>query len=585
MTEDWTTPEALYSEALAEFENENYDSAVGKLIALYESGFYKETILEDLYNCFVNPNESEFADSYRKQAEGIHSPFSYTELPLDFFPVSDTLYYIYNRSLDSFQGKIDLSPYLNKKPSERAFQSLLICNLWNPAQFLQQYCEKEYQKTYICLEENTAPLFYSFCKLPGFLSVIDMDRTVIFSNSKEYSDYFYSHADSYIPHVIYGKNVASFQKINQEIHACRLSAPPVGNVFLTIAIPTYNRGQIALDAVKQLLTLDYDSEIEILVSNNGSIKNTDGYKEIAAMTDSRLTYFEFEENQEYIGNIENVLSIGKGQFIMVASDEDRMYLQNLGAYLDFLYNHTSAGYISPSGTGDNLRPLRLTVFSDPTERLSTAFDQNYLTGLTFNSQVLKANSALSRIRDLVKSQNLFTLHYAHAVYALIACEQNYSCLSDILLWYSPQNCMDTGESPLLEYMRPDNRLEQLDSAVELIFHFLRISTDPALMTYLFYSRIAKTFYVLLAVFYNRPANMTAEYDWLDTCIKVWEHSNQLIKRYNTELETPYINLLLDQNAMLFKEYIMKNPSESVQNPAQLHSYQLRRDELLKAYDN
>ncbi len=580
MDEHWTNPEALYSEALAEFENNNYDSAVGKLIALYESGFHKETILEDLYNCFVNPNESEFADNYRKQTENIHSPFSYAELPIDFFPVSDTLYYIYNRRTDSFHGKIDLAPYLNDQQDNRTFQSLLICDLWNPTQFLQQYCEKEYQKTYICLEENTAPLFYSFYKLPDFLSAIDMDRTVIFFDSKEYSDYFYSHADSYIPHVIYGKNVTSFQKINQELHSYRLANPSGGNIFLTIAIPTYNRGQIALDAIKQLLTLNYDSEIEILISNNGSTKNTDGYKEIAAMADSRITYFEFEENQEYIGNIENVLSIGKGRFIMVASDEDRMYLPNLGAYLDFLYNHTSAGYVFPSGTGDNMHPMSLTIFTDPVERFIAAFNQNYLTGLTFNSQVLKANSAFSRIRNLVKSQNLFALHYVHIVYALIACEQNYSCHSDILLWDSPEDCKSSNEALILEYMRPDNRLAQLDSAIELIFHFLRIPPDPKISTHLFYGRIAKTFWVLFVAFWDRPAAMTAEYDWLDTCIKIWEHNNSLIQHYNTELDAAFINWLLEQNVLLFKDYIVKNPSESIQNPEQLRSYELRRDKLL-----
>lgn len=583
MAEDWTNPEVLYSEALTEFENGNYDNAVGKMIALYESDFHKEAILEDLYNCFVNPNESEFADNYGKQAEKIHSPFSYAELPLDFFPVSDTLYYVYNRTTGSFHGKIDLSPYLNNKPDKRTFQSLLICDLWNPAQFLPQYCEKEYQKTYICLEENTAPLFYSFCKLPGFLTAIDMDRTVIFSDPKEYSDYFYSHGDSYIPRVIYGKNVTSFQKINQELHSYRLTNPPGDNIFLTIAIPTYNRGPIALDAVKQMLALSYDSEIEILVSNNGSTKNTDGYQEIAAMTDSRITYFEFEENQEYIGNIKNVLSMGKGRFIMAASDEDRMYLQNLGAYLDFLYNHLSAGCVRPSGTGDNMRQLPLTVLADPEDRLGAAFGLNYLTGVTFNSQVLKANSAFRRIQNLVESQNLFTLHYVHIVYALITCEQNDFCYSDILLWDSPEDQKDKiqSQSSVLEYMRPDNRLEQLDSAIELIFHFLRIPADPKIRTCLFYEQIRQTFRVLQIAFWDRAAAMAAEYDWLDTCIKVWEHTVKLIEHYSTELDAHYINVLFEQNVALFKKYIAQNPSESVQSPAQLRSYQLRRDKLLE----
>ena len=267
---------------------------------------------------------------------------------------------------------------------------------------------------------------------------------------------------------------------------------------------------------------------------------------------------------------------------MVASDEDRMYLPNLGAYLDFLYNHTSAGYIFPSGTGDNMCPLPLTVFTNPTERLAAAFDQNYLTGLTFNSQVLKANSAFSRVRNLVESQNLFTLHYVHIVYALIACEQNYSCHSDILLWDSPEDCKSTSESSVLDYMRPANRLEQLDSAVELIFHFLRIPADPAIRTSLFYARMAKTFRVLWVGFLDRPAAMTAEYDWLDTCIKVWEHNNNLIEDYTTKLDAPYINVLLEQNITLFKDYITKNPSESVQSPEQLRSYELQRDQLLNA---
>ena len=60
--------ELYYQRGIDFFESGNYESAVIDWIRAYEAGYEKEQILEDLYRCFVEPNDEEFRKNYKQNS-------------------------------------------------------------------------------------------------------------------------------------------------------------------------------------------------------------------------------------------------------------------------------------------------------------------------------------------------------------------------------------------------------------------------------------------------------------------------------------------------------------------------------------
>jgi len=72
--------------------------------------------------------------------------------------------------------------------------------------------------------------------------------------------------------------------------------------------------------VEELLQLPYGNELEIICSNNGSDKNTEGYEKLKEIKDERFVYYEFAENRRFVGNVNQVirLSVVQGRVLSAA---------------------------------------------------------------------------------------------------------------------------------------------------------------------------------------------------------------------------------------------------------------------------
>ena len=110
--------------------------------------------------------------------------------------------------------------------------------------------------------------------------------------------------------------------------------------LLSICIPSYNRGHRAFELVKSLLGMecvrgrDY---IEIVVSDNGSTNNTEGYAQIKDITDSHVVYHRNKENLNFHGNYNTVIKLSTGHYSLLISDEDSLdeaYLEDLISMLE-----------------------------------------------------------------------------------------------------------------------------------------------------------------------------------------------------------------------------------------------------------
>lgn len=88
--------EFYFNQGISCFEAGQYEDAVRNLIEAYHLGYQKEQILENIYNCFILPNEAEFRENYRKgSAEFVQLPFE--ACTLDFIPVSESRFYIFDK--------------------------------------------------------------------------------------------------------------------------------------------------------------------------------------------------------------------------------------------------------------------------------------------------------------------------------------------------------------------------------------------------------------------------------------------------------------------------------------------------------
>lgn len=126
--------------------------------------------------------------------------------------------------------------------------------------------------------------------------------------------------------------------------------------LLSIVIPTHNRAQYAVPAIRSILAID-DPRLELVVSDT----STDG--ELAACiadknnvwaSDPRLRYFRPQEKLDMTGNHNAVLGAAKGEFVCLIGDDDTIVADALSAAswaktkaIDLIAPNVVANYVWP----------------------------------------------------------------------------------------------------------------------------------------------------------------------------------------------------------------------------------------------
>ena len=93
--------------------------------------------------------------------------------------------------------------------------------------------------------------------------------------------------------------------------------------LFSIVIPTVGR----IEALKEALhvfkgqILQYETEVELIVSDNGSSDGT--YAELSQNADyGWLTYHRFKDQVDYVDSIQRAISLSNGQYVMFFGDDD-----------------------------------------------------------------------------------------------------------------------------------------------------------------------------------------------------------------------------------------------------------------------
>lgn len=129
--------------------------------------------------------------------------------------------------------------------------------------------------------------------------------------------------------------------------------------LLSIAIPTWNRAAILKIALSRLLPQisHYNELIEIVISDNGS---TDTTQEVisggfASYENINKTLFKQEVNKGFYGNFKKLISLCRGKYIWILSDDDYTFEDVLPMIIKYLqdYNHNLGALFLSDWTSDS----------------------------------------------------------------------------------------------------------------------------------------------------------------------------------------------------------------------------------------
>lgn len=516
----------LFKEAIELFEAGEYDKSVQNLIGLYEHGYEKEQILNFLYQAFVEPNIEEFKKNYQTQADGLID-VEYEAAQLDFIPVSDQKFYIWYKEEQRFVGNIDLNVEAQIEDRQRDFQSLLIAQTCDIREMIPFLLNKQYNTVYIVLNKNKE-IFASFLKLPKIREYF-LENAIIFENTKIMQLFFEEYSEFYIPRSIIAKDSQEYVTFFKDLHKRRLlKKREKNNVFLTIGIPSYNRGKILLENVKQLLNLEYDAEIEIVVSNNGSKIEADYYDQISKINDSRLVYTSFEANQGYASNVLNVMTHASGHFLVMCSDEDFLVLDKLSGFIQFLFENLQMAMSYTGGYGSNFENGTIQMYPAGIQAIECAVNSNYLTGLVFNNSIISKYKIIEKVQQ--NRGNLFVEYYVHSVIATIIAQYGDVWKNPICLWESKyeKQSEEDGSKSLLSYMKYESRVEQMESAIKFMLNELKLNLEEQIQVVL--ERIVKTYYLLYLAYLYYWEESSKLKKWDNVCTELFIEAEQIIDK-------------------------------------------------------
>lgn len=498
--------ELFYECGTRYFESERYEEAVLNWVRAYDLNYERESIIENIYNCFIQPNEQEFRKNYEQNGEG------FTQVPfeacaLDFIPLGENKFYIFDREEKIFRGIITLE----EEPLRGAkveFSDILYTDTWDIREILPDMKENLRDVVYILLGELESK-FVSFFKLPGFRELY-LGNVITFADEELMREFFEQYEEFYLPKEIVTTDAEKYWKLIHDIHEKRICHVDIErkNIFLSICIPSYNRGKIALENVRHLLSCPYDSEIEIIVSNNGSTKGMEEYDAIKNIEDSRIRYHKFAENQGYAANILKVCSMAKGKYALLVSDEDLMLLENLGKFLNAVRENSNCGAIFV-GKGDGILNWKaeedgtIEVTEQGIRASGPAGHWAYISGFAYNMELCRRLNALeileklrvgggysvdwrdeNDMRNNTRERNLCVEIYTHNCLAMMLCRYADFVWIKVEMFDTVKNHIKP-EKKFPVGVRPECRIELQNSRMDFAHQVLNLSKIDLIDMFIF----------------------------------------------------------------------------------------------------
>ncbi|WP_130471066.1 glycosyltransferase family 2 protein [Candidatus Magnetaquicoccus inordinatus] len=203
--------------------------------------------------------------------------------------------------------------------------------------------------------------------------------------------------------------------------------------LFSLCIPSYNRGRKALALVERLLP-EMEEQWELLLLDNGSHEEQEFYEQIAALAAQapRLRYVRHVANREFHGNFLACLQLARGDWIMVASDEDWPQVATICKLLPEMQMRSNLGVVR-GALPYHTRPEG--YYRAGREALTQyGIANTYITGTFYHRQLLEQKGLLQRLQAEIA---------AHRVYPHLYLELLVGSQCDI--WVSQKVVATVGE--------------------------------------------------------------------------------------------------------------------------------------------
>lgn len=510
-----------------------------------------EFILNALLNSQAEKLKSTYSTNISRLKEcNYHGKLpSYEDLTTLFVgnsePEPDTTFTFYAQDV-GFDGKEyerapDKKLALNKIPRGEFGDCLLVgsWNIFDIYAFVQDAKQKG-KKAYIGISDTQK----FFASLQGItIQPHLLSGAVIFDTAEAMKEYFAT-TEHYLPKHIIGPDSSNslWLQAIEDVHGRRINSEgntgKRNNVILSIAIPTYNRGKRALDSVLWHLDTCYDEEIEIVVSNNGTKNETKSYyDEIAQISDSRLNYHEFDENQGFALNCCKVCEMASGQYVLFMSDEDLIDLDNLPQILNVLGSDDNIAVVRTSTLSQGKAPHLGRFRAGKEALISFMLTSNYISGNIFNTRLIQQSRSLDFVRSNLENEVCF--FYPHMVWELFLSQYSDMIgLDTILIREGKAEKQDMGDSEVGKgskttmptYATIESRLKQHAGFLNIFKSMHVWNNDFALLRQMYVKLCSKTIFLV---------RLSSRVYYSNTDIEIEEIMEMIREKFNHGLDEVY----------------------------------------------
>jgi glycosyltransferase involved in cell wall biosynthesis len=185
-------------------------------------------------------------------------------------------------------------------------------------------------------------------------------------------------------------------------------------MFLTIAIPSYNRPETLVELLR---SIDFAAEdIEVVICEDCAPKREEVRMNVQNLKSNlNIRYFENKSNLGFDENLWELVRKSSGEYIMFMGDDDEFMPDALEQSYSFLKTHTNLGYVlrsctmvNANGTIMNFRYYKSTCFFDKGEKTIVELFRKsvYLAGFC-----VKRDGLLERYTDRMKGSLLTQLYF------------------------------------------------------------------------------------------------------------------------------------------------------------------------------
>lgn len=468
--------ERILDHACRSFEGGAYDEALEAFVLAYCKGYEQKWILENIYACYMNGNELEFQTAYEQS--GASTLCAYEDCVIDFIPYKEGAYYMFDKSIAEFRGVFSIVELEQTEPDENLqqmeFSAVALDMDWNWNQMKHILTDAKTRKIYaVCHDLARGMSFWKVPELAEYLKNVKM-----FADKNSFQQYFHRNTSVYLPHIIYAndEDAQEYTRMIEQEHQYRLT--PEGrnanNVLLTIAIPTYNRGHLLLERIKNSMQMLYDAEVEIVISRHGEQYDAE-YAQAAHMLDARFKYDDYHGTYaRYTLNWIHAVEMASGKYVMLVSDEDDVIIDALEHYLKLLSTTENLNLVRPRSNFQASYIQERRYGTQGIDAFKEAFlGQNYLSGLMFDREALLQVN-LYQLEE-TQLDNVFYQSYPHEWWcASVVRTGDYMTEPVALISENvPASVLESGHGETLpSYATYEARLQLLRGQVDFVHWYM-----------------------------------------------------------------------------------------------------------------